>query len=429
MRVNCKHCGSNVKSDCRYCPHCGAECVRVASENAVTALVPTSQGLTVPSLSSADLHALLTQAHLFRQRRDWDAAIDCCITVLRADPGNPTAHALLGEIYSGQGKLHDAVHWFRLAVELHPNPNDVARLRELEEEAYRTPHGSELTTAGKKSSIVPIHADGGYSTGTAQLMGLPPRTYLNVITAVSLSFTALMLLAILGYHSTGKNESASNVALAQTAPVPSFSQQKSVPSFNTTPVAGQNLPSVTSAQIAKNRDAGQPRQKSDNTLSKPLPPVSILGIRSLPPDSALITRTEKPEPTKTEPAKPTTSLPLPGGMTLSGTHHDPASGAVSLLVVASTQAADALTASERTAILRNVYRAARIHFTTEISSQRVTVFVQSGKSTVLIADVSRMAADALDPETETPDTLESRLITLRVIGNKEQGTGDKTMQE
>ena len=432
--MNCDQCGLKVNSDCRYCPHCGAECFRAVPESAVTALVPSSQALALPLLSPSELHALLTQAHLLRQRSDWEAAIDACITVLRADPGNPTAHALLGEIYHGQGKLHDAVHWFRLAVELHPNPNDIARLRELEAEESRSSVGSELTFAGRRSSLAPIHADGGYSTGTTHLMGLPPRTYLHVITAVSLAFTALMLMAIFGFRATNKNLSVSNAdTIALNSPASAFSLQKPAPLSSSSPLTGQSLPSSSAAQILQNRDAGQPRQKSDDVLSKPLPPASIMGIRALPPDSALFPRAESSKTQKqelpSEPAKPTTSLPLPGGMTLSGTHQDAVSGTVSLLVLASTQTPNALTTDERTAMIRNVYRAARIHFTTEAKSQRASIFVQSGKATVMIADVSRMAADALDPDTETPDTLESRLLSLRVIKNTGQEAGDRTMQQ
>jgi len=421
MRVTCKHCNSNnVDPDSRFCPHCGSEYRPDAllNDRTVTALVPISQGLAASPLSSSELHSLLTQANLFRQRREWEGAINCCITVLRADPGNPTAHALLGEVYYGQHKLHDAVHWFRLAVELHPNPNDIARLYQLEEEARR---GSvaDLVPSGKKSQLIPIHADGNYSTGTAQLMGLPPRTYLNIITAVSLAFTSVMLVAILVSRSTRKADKPNTVAANQPVPIVTLLPPSTVPLQNTNPKIALNLPANAASQIAKNRDAGQPRQTPEG-MTKPLPLAPIMGVRSLPPNTAPKPRPEVPKEETSEPPIPMHSLPE--GMSLANPpYHDPVSGAVSLLVVAPIQSINTLTNTERTAMLRNVYRAARIHFNTERESQRVAVYVQSRSegAIVMLAEISRMTADAVNPENETPDTLESRLISLKTRDSAE----------
>lgn len=420
----CKHCASNVKSDCRYCPHCGMECPAEPETvpATATALVPTSHGLAVAPLTSSELHNLLTQGNLYRQRGKWEQAIDCCITVLRADPGNPTAHALLGEIYYGQGKIHDAVHWFRLAVELHPNPNDVARLRQIEAEIRRSEGRGELIAQKGKPPLSPIHADGGYSTGTAQLMGLPPRKWLHVITAISLSFTGMMLLALMASRGLRK-------APAQTLPSSTL-PASALPRLNSSRMSNETASAVTpkwepalpsnAALMDKNRDAAQPKQKPVPT-EKPLPLAPILGVRSLPPDS--LTKISPPAP-PAEPAdtKPETqSLALPNGMTLAGTHRDPVSQAVSLLVVAPAQNGDALSAAQRETMLRNVYRASRIHFATDSTAQRVSVYVQAGKTgaTVMIADISRMASDALNPETESLDMLESRLLSLKTADTPE----------
>lgn len=420
--MTCKYCNSNIEPDSRFCPQCGAEyrLDALVTDSTVTALVPSSQVLAVSPLSSSELHSLLTQANLFRQRREWDAAINCCITVLRVDPGNPTAHALLGEIYYGQHKLHDAVHWFRLAVELHPNPNDRERLRELEEEARRG-SASELVPSGKNAALSPIHADGNYSTGTAQLMGLPPRTYLNIITAVSLAFTSLMLVAILVSRSTRKIEKPNTIASDQSIPTATVLPPPTVSLQNINPKIALNLPANVGSQIAKNRDAGQPRRTPED-ITKLLPLAPIMGVRSLPPDSAPKTRpdmiNESPKEETSKPPIPT--LSLPEGMSLANTHRDPVSGAVSLLVVAAAQSTTTLTNTERVAMLRNVYRAARIHFSTELKSQRVVVYVQSRSegATVMLAEISRMTADAVNPENETPDNLESRLISLKTVDSE-----------
>ncbi len=81
-----------------------------------------------------DAGVSLARANLLRVRGQWTEAADLCVAVLRADPGNATAHSLLGDIYQDQGRPEEAKHWYQLALELCPaSVADRAKLERVRE--------------------------------------------------------------------------------------------------------------------------------------------------------------------------------------------------------------------------------------------------------------------------------------------------------
>src|SRR5205823_10007351 len=66
------------------------------------------------------IDALLARANLLRMRGQWADAVERCTEALRADPHNPAAHSLLGDIYENQGRVDKAIHWYQLALEQNP---------------------------------------------------------------------------------------------------------------------------------------------------------------------------------------------------------------------------------------------------------------------------------------------------------------------
>jgi Flp pilus assembly protein TadD len=108
--------------------------VAVTEADAASEATPVTAVAPVTDLSPEALHARLTQANLCRVRQNWTEAVDHSIAVLRAHPGNQPAHSLLGDIYRDQGKLDDAVQWYRMALDLKPNPSDEMKLRQAETE-------------------------------------------------------------------------------------------------------------------------------------------------------------------------------------------------------------------------------------------------------------------------------------------------------
>lgn len=98
----------------------------------VTGPVPWDSGL------------LLARAHLLRMRGQWAEAAEQCGQVLEAEPDNATAHSLLGDICSDEGRLPEARHWYQLALELNPRSKaDRAKLARTEEALEAREHHDE----------------------------------------------------------------------------------------------------------------------------------------------------------------------------------------------------------------------------------------------------------------------------------------------
>lgn len=86
-----------------------------------------------------DAYALLAQANLLRMRGRWAEAIEQCMKALTLSPDNASAQSLLGDIYENQGLLDDAIQWYRMALDVHPDsPADKMKLARVVESKSRT---------------------------------------------------------------------------------------------------------------------------------------------------------------------------------------------------------------------------------------------------------------------------------------------------
>jgi hypothetical protein len=84
------------------------------------------------------------------------SAGELCAEALRHDPENATAHSLLGDVLQDQGRLEEARHCYRRALELSPDRNaDRGRLSRAEEvlEARRRRAEWEAVVAGKTPPV------------------------------------------------------------------------------------------------------------------------------------------------------------------------------------------------------------------------------------------------------------------------------------
>lgn len=121
----CTKCNASVDSGDVVCPACGTE-LPLSSSSIPSEVVPEND----------TIHQRLLNANLLKIRGNLDGAIAECINALRIDPDNVTAHSLIGDIYRSQGKVDEALRWYRLALDISPNSmRDKARVDELISEA------------------------------------------------------------------------------------------------------------------------------------------------------------------------------------------------------------------------------------------------------------------------------------------------------
>ncbi|UCC69616.1 MAG: tetratricopeptide repeat protein [Armatimonadota bacterium] len=77
-----------------------------------------------------DVYLMLVTANVLRLRRQWRLAEAKCSEVLRRDPENASAYSLLGDISRDQGRLRDAIEWYKLALDR--DPGSAADRKKLE---------------------------------------------------------------------------------------------------------------------------------------------------------------------------------------------------------------------------------------------------------------------------------------------------------
>ena len=81
-------------------------------------------------------------------RGRWDEAVDNCMAALRLAPQNASAQSLLGDIYENQGRLDDAIQWYRMALDVSPDsPADQLKLDRLLNAKQRVPARRRTRTA------------------------------------------------------------------------------------------------------------------------------------------------------------------------------------------------------------------------------------------------------------------------------------------
>jgi hypothetical protein len=106
----CPKCAATTAPDARFCTECGTPIASSVAQADSETYTPCGE----------DAHAALAAANLCKLRGEWQAAIDRCIYVLALDQDNAAAHSLLGDIYRDQGHMSEAMHWYKMALDLNP---------------------------------------------------------------------------------------------------------------------------------------------------------------------------------------------------------------------------------------------------------------------------------------------------------------------
>jgi tetratricopeptide (TPR) repeat protein len=379
---------------------------------------------------SRALGTLLTQANLSRVRGNWNEAIDHCVSVLQADPSNAAAHALLGDIYAARGRREDAVQWYRMALELNPNPVDQAKLQRIERET--TQQETRQARKGRRFFGVPTAAalpsDGHEPVGTIALMGVSPRLWLRGITVASLTFLVVSGAILLGTHNRHRQDNS----IAR--PLGGSDQTRSIAplpgSEGTLPPAHLGGPTVVPPGATANTPAppheGGSGLAPDSSAAAHTVPTAFPETR--PTDMSSAPRTASHAPANVPTASVRNVRPLahgndsPGFATLSGgmklakmaslTNSDEA-----VLVLSNAPSAGNQDNFRQEAI-RNVYRAARNAFATNETAKEASVYIQTdltekGGTVLMVAQLDRDSALQSDPDAERPDNLLNRLRSVQ----------------
>lgn len=437
----CPRCTQTVSTKCRYCPQCGEvltprEGAEITLETAVEELTSPQPSLSLPQsepepvVSAAEIHRLLTRANLNRMRREWPGAVEGCIQVLRLDPGNQTAHSLLGDIYRDQGKMEDAVRWYRMAVDLKPNAADESKLREAErEQARRIAAGDG---AARRVSMALDPGTGQMPIGTTELMGYTPRQWLKGITVGSLSFLAVMLIGMIWVQTTRRTETELPRPMPAALPragslsearrtggllpgaqpgKPSLATANSSSSSRQAPTGSGFPPDLPGSSRPTPRRLTQPKSAEAKRSGGEagLPPAPIIAVEPIPGREQA---GAAPSPRAGE--APSGAGRLTGGMRV-GEIQSSRSGTTALILLApGGTSVPALRAD----VVRNVYRSASQIFSRDATVRRVAVYVQQEKGSaggelLFSAQLDRETAGTHDAEHDPIDVLEGRLSAVQ----------------
>jgi hypothetical protein len=441
----CPDCTSNILDDCLYCPKCGkptplsaersvgnrraAPKVASAPPAPIAAQTPVADTIVrsaSPLPDSRKLNALLTQANLSRVRGNWTEAIDHCVAVLQADPANASAHALLGDIYAARGRREDAVQWYRMALEIHPNPVDEAKLARVEREIAQ--QETQQAKSGRRISLSPtaLPPDGKGPVGTVALMGVSPRLWLRGITAAALAFLVVSGGILLGTHNRHTQDGKTGISQGDPNQTNSIAPEPG--GLGALPPSRPGGPSIVPPGAAPN-DIGPPHT----------------GGTGLAPDSAMATRTvptgvpdgRQPNGTAASGVKPSLNLPtapvqgirpitpsgntlgfatLSGGMKLA--KMSSVSATSEEVLVLSNPPTSSTQENFRQNAIRNVFRAARNAFATNEGAKEASIYIQTdltekGGSILMVAHVDRDSALRSDPDSDAPDSLLNHLSSVQ----------------
>ncbi|MFB3882117.1 MAG: tetratricopeptide repeat protein [Armatimonadota bacterium] len=92
-----------------------------------------------------DAYLMLVTANVLRLRRQFELAEAQCGEVLRRDPANAAGHSVMGDILRDQGKLKEAIEWYKMALDLNPgNVSDRKKLEAVIDRAYPRENGGPI---------------------------------------------------------------------------------------------------------------------------------------------------------------------------------------------------------------------------------------------------------------------------------------------
>lgn len=237
----CARCGQELETGDTHCRRCGEPVWPQRS--------PRSSG---PAAGEA--YKQLTLANRYRLGRHLDLAEVCCAEALRLDPGNPEAYSLMGDICRDQGRVRDAIEWYRMALDRDPTrAEDRKKLEALidREERGRPPGTLSKLGSALRRRLCPRRAR--TPTGPCSLGP-------TIALALAVAFAAAVFIALFFRQpgsspgTTPGSASASGGFVAPPDSSPATPASEPSPLTTTRPVAeelAEDLPSLEADLLAR----------------------------------------------------------------------------------------------------------------------------------------------------------------------------------
>lgn len=439
--MNCTQCASKMPDDSQFCPNCGHP-TSLASPMGTPDATPHPPA-PVEVMTDVQRERQLSQANVFRLKKEFEKAIDTCIQVLKSDPANATAHSLLGDIYREQGKIEDALRWYQMALELKPNPTDRKKLAELEKEfAFKS---SSPTKVLRGAPAVPIHADGTIVAGTTRLVGgVSPQNWLRWVTGITIAFLGIVVIGLTAYR-VGQRSSKPTPTQPLNAPS-GFSSNSALPPAK--PLYGAPpSPSTPAPSVPQGSEGGtgfppdqpgavspsRPQTQQPNSTSGIAPPDANGGV-SPAKVSSVAPAPNQPRLVKGEEEEAGgDKTSLPGSMWIAGISKGKTEQQAQVEIGTPFTSLSEMNADQRRQLLRNLFRAGKRVFTTFTALQEIDFYATNdsrthpeSRQTFLTARVERAKLEEVDIGNATEEQLTQALTQHQWADAKPNPTPDPT---
>jgi hypothetical protein len=347
-------------------------------------------------LEPEEIDRLLAAANICRMRSEWTAAVDKCVSALQAEPANPIAHSLMGDIYVDQGRYDEAIQWYRMAIDL--RPDDAVRKQLEKAEAKRA------SRAGREipQMALPSGALGTQSVGTARLLGLTPRYWLRSVTLVSLVFLALVFIALAASRAPRRGAAVYVNPSTTRSPAAGNGQAGALPPPG--PVSPQG-------------SGGAPAAAEINTMGTGFPPDSVTSSKpageqepASPGDQPAPIRAVVPSGSESSrPQRADAATGSVDGFEVVRVQHLSPRSEVDIELTPQTDAAPT-----HEAVVRAAFHAARRSFAENAGVTHAVVLVSprqgASESPLFYGLIDRFKLDQMDPDTAPLDRLESSVL-------------------
>jgi len=145
-----------------------------------------------PISGEGETYLALLTANVLRLRRQWELAEAKCSEVLQRDPQSAAACSVMGDITRDQGRLRDAIEWYKMALDRNPrSTGDRRKLEALIDQVFAArPEG----VAKKAASAV----SRGVSSAIADVRSArPPGPLALIVSAVLLVIFVVALSTVI----------------------------------------------------------------------------------------------------------------------------------------------------------------------------------------------------------------------------------------